>query len=58
MSTRYAPPLAFTPTPEGFRREDLTEARIAEIGRMIQAEAGFEIAGEAEREASRRSGAT
>ncbi len=51
---RQAPALGFTPTPEGFRREDLTEARIAEIGRLIAAESGWQIASEAEREASRR----
>ena len=50
---RQAPTLGFTPTPEGFRREDLTEARIAEISRLIAAESGWQIASEAEREASR-----
>ena len=54
MSPRKAPPLNFTPTPEGFRREDLTEARIAEIGRELSRLGGHRIAGAHDREASRR----
>ena len=54
MSRPKAPPLGFTPTPEGFRREDLTEPRIAEIGRLMAAEGGYRITSEEERETSRR----
>ncbi len=54
MSPRKALPLDFIPTPEGFRREDLTEARIAEIGRELSRLGGHRIAGAQDREASRR----